>query len=142
MKHRAFSLLETVVASAMLAVLLTVSLKMVGTVAAGRNANRLRQTAVEETANAMERLGTLTWDELSTDRVEAIRLDAATASVLPEPDVHIGIVEAADATLAAVPAVRVIVSIRWRNTAGAMAPPVRLVAWRHGPPNTPKEDGI
>ena len=138
MKRRGITLVETVVAAAMLAMLLSVCLKMTNVVATGRKANHLRQTALQETANTMEHLAVLTWDQLSSDRVEQVRLDAMAQSVLPEPAVEISIAEPPGETEAK----RVSVSIGWSTSQDTAAAPIKLTAWRYAPVQATATDAV
>ena len=63
-----YVLLDVVTGTALLAVLLTVSLKMFATMSSGRAAIENRAVALQLVAGAIERAAALPWDQITTER--------------------------------------------------------------------------
>lgn len=122
------TLLETVVAAAMLTGIMTVCLQMLGVVAAQHRVIEKRQMAIREAANAMERLSAMPWDELTTETLqdEKLKLSDAASRRLTGAELTVDVTESSDP----VDAKRIALSIRWKDRAGQFVQPVKLTAWR------------
>ncbi len=129
MTRRGTTLLEVTVAAAMLMGMMAVCLQMFGAVAAQNRAAEIRQTAVREAANAMERLRAVSWDELTAKNLQNVRLSEEASRALPGGELRIESTVPTDES----DAKRIAVSVRWQDRTGRFMQPVRLVAWRYRP---------
>ncbi len=129
MNRRGFTMLEMVVAAALLGTLLIVTLKMLGAVADWRRDADRRQLAVIEAANVMEWLSARPWDELTPEAVADVRLPESVTRQLPGAELKIEVVDSPAGEKP--PAKRIAVSIRWRDRAGRMVQPVAVTMWRY-----------
>jgi hypothetical protein len=119
-------LLEMFVSCALLGVLLVICLEMVAAMAAQRRTADQRQMAVIEVGNVMERLAARGFDDLTPRTVAAERLPAAVAEKLPGAELKVEVSNgSADPA-----AKRIVVALRWKDRAGVLLPPVRLVTWK------------
>ncbi|MBU4273499.1 MAG: hypothetical protein KKA28_16690 [Planctomycetes bacterium] len=122
------TILELVVAGALLGTLLVVCLKMIGAVADWRRESDRRQLALFEAANLMERVADRPWDELTPEAVAAVRLPDNIRERLPGAELKIEVSDSPPERKP--PSKRIAVSIRWRDRAGRMLPPVSIATWR------------
>lgn len=120
------TLLETIVAAAMLTGMMTVCLQMLSVVAAQHRATETRQLAIREAANVMERLSAMPWDELTTETLEAEKLSESASRRLTGAELTIDVTESSDP----LDEKRIALSIRWKDRAGQFIRPVKLTAWR------------
>lgn len=128
MKRRGFTMLEMIVAAALLGTLLVVSLNMLGAAADWRRAADRRQLALFEAGNIMERIAARPWDQLTDEALADVRLPERIGRRLPGAELKI---EVTDSPPTEKPASkRIAVSIRWRDRAGTLLPPVGLTTWR------------
>ncbi|MEE8451060.1 MAG: hypothetical protein V3R99_04065 [Thermoguttaceae bacterium] len=126
MHRRAMTLLETIVAAAMLTGIMTVCLQMLSVVAAQHRVTEARQMAIREAANTMERLSAMPWDELATETLQSEKLSELATQRLTGAELTIDITESSDP----LDAKRIALSIRWKDRAGQFVRPVKLTAWR------------
>lgn len=127
MKRRGFTLMETLVAGVILAATLTVCLQMLVTFAARNRAIRIRQTAIQEAANAMERLAASSWDDLTPGRVKNMRLGEEARQVLPGGKLEIDITPASEGPEAK----RITAIVSWTSPHDPSTRSVRLLAWKY-----------
>ena len=120
--RRGISLMEVAVAVGMLAVALAVTLQALGWVAADRRAAGRRQRALAEASNALERLASRPWGELTPEALKSAALPPEAADALPGGELRAEVAEG-DAGLK-----RLRVEVRWRGR-GADEAPVRLTTW-------------
>jgi hypothetical protein len=122
-----FTMVEVTLSVFLLAIAMTTTVQIAGTMARERRSVERRSWALHEVANLMERLTAKPWDELTSDSardasrslVEAIRrkLPGGELSIAVE-ETHDGIAEK-----------RVAIQLRWRDRVGVWERPVRLNAW-------------
>ena len=124
--RRAFTVLELLVAMAILVVLMATCLKWFTATASQRRAAQWRQTALREAANQMERLAAQSWEELSSERAAKLVLSEEARQVLPEAALAIQVTRPADQP----DAKQLAVTVRWRPRPETPEAQVRLVAWR------------
>jgi len=120
-------LLEVIVAGVLVAAVMSICLRMLHATAAAHRAAERRQTAVWEAANVMERLGALSWDELTEQRAAEMQLSQEVRRQLPGGELQI---ELAD-TPAEPQARLVVVLVRWQDRSGRFVRPVQLAAFRY-----------
>src|SRR5262249_14331510 len=131
--RRGYSLLEMVIASALLGAVLTVALNTFHWIAVDRRASDQEQEALAEVANQMERIGSRPWDSLTNEGLRDVRLSDHAKRQLPG-----AVLEASVGTEAATPeAKRISIELAWRNRAGQMTLPTRLVAFVYQPSGGP-----
>ncbi len=122
-----FTLVEALVSCLMLAALTTLCLQLVGVSAAQRRTASLREIALQEAANAMERAAAVRWDELTPEAMKSTSLSPEAGNALPG-----GILAVDVQHLAEIPeAKRITVDVRWEPSRGKPVEHVRLVAWKY-----------
>lgn len=134
-RPRGFTLLEIFVASLLLAALLVISLSMIAATTAHRQSVVRQQVALVEAANAMERLWTLPWDELTAERAAKLALSPEAKRSLADGVLQITVAEPEGD----LPGKRITVQIAWTPRSGLPAEQVRLVAWRFQPVDEAEE---
>jgi prepilin-type N-terminal cleavage/methylation domain-containing protein len=124
MRRRGMTLIELVVAAALLATVLVVCLQLLAATALQRRAANQRQLALQEVENTIERLTAKPWNELTPQTT--VQLPAAVRSRLPGAELKVEV-----ATAPAEPsAKRIAVSLRWKDHSGQFTKPVAIVTWR------------
>jgi prepilin-type N-terminal cleavage/methylation domain-containing protein len=125
--RRGYSIIELLVATALLATLLTVCVQLSGTATAEQRAVGQRQAAMNEAANVLERLSIRPWDELTDKNLSELPLSAAARQSVPEARLEVRVVQPAGQ-----PGVkRISVLVRWPDRDGRPERTVRLTAWRY-----------
>lgn len=123
--RRAFTLVEVIVSSILLATVVVTVAPLLGWVAAERRAAAQRQFAMQEAENLMERITLLDWTELTSDRLAQWDLSSEAAEVLPDRQLTATVEEVPGPP----PARRVQIVLTWQNRAGETVSPVRLTSW-------------
>ncbi len=120
--RRGYTLLEVATAGALLAVAMTMSVQVLGWLAADRRAVDCRREAAQEAANVMERLAATPWDDLTPEALGAATLSPEALKALPGGTLK--------ATVVPVGALkRLAVEVRWVAAGGRPESPVRLTSW-------------
>jgi Tfp pilus assembly protein PilV len=119
-----FTVIETMLAVGVL----TVALVMVAQVAAWSLTQReraaVRQEALEQAANVLEKARSLPWDQLTPEWAAAQKLPEALSQRLDQPVLAVRV-----QAIGAAPLTRkVTVEVRWKQSDTVPAPPVRLEA--------------
>jgi len=125
-RRQGYALLDVTVALFVAVTAMTVTVKVLGWMAAERRAGDRRQWASQEAANVLERAVAGPYDALTAERVRALASAAKAETVLPGAAWD---VEVADDPAAPRPARRVSLRLRWRDRSGGWGAPVRLSAW-------------
>ena len=135
-QRHGFTLLEIVVSGALLAVVLTVSARMVWTIARQREAILDRQTALCEAGNVMERIFARPWDQLSDEALQSVRPSDDFQRALPGGKLSIELTSLAEDPAAK----RILVKLSWMHEPDQPDRSVQLVALRYqiAPP---RDDG-
>ena len=120
-------MVEIAVASLLLAISMTVTVQVLGWVAAERRAADRRQCAIGEAANIFERLAARPWEKLTPEAVKQVPLSENARRTLPDAELTVGVSDAGQEGDARKIALR----IRWKNRSGGWDAPVRLVAWTY-----------
>jgi type II secretory pathway pseudopilin PulG len=126
MIRRGMTILELVVAGALLGTLLVVCLQMLSATARQHRAADQRQLALLEVENALEHLAARPWTELTAQSVAPPKLAPSVRNRLPGAEWNIEIAPSPADPLAK----RIAVSLRWQDQAGQFVKPVRIVTWR------------
>jgi prepilin-type N-terminal cleavage/methylation domain-containing protein len=125
--RRGFTLLEILVSCVLLATLLTLCLQLVGVSAAQRKSAGLRETALLEAANALERVYAGRWEDLTPETAGRLSLSDQAASSLPGGNLTVEVQTPEDDPAAK----RIAVEVRWEPGRGKPPEHVRLVAWKY-----------
>jgi len=126
MRRRGMTLLELVVAGALLGTILVVCLQLLAATAEQRRAADQRQLAVLEVENAMERLAARPWDELTPQAVATPQLSPSVRGRLPGAELKVEVTASPAEPLAK----RIAILLRWQDRSGQFTQPVRIVTWR------------
>lgn len=122
--RRGLTLVEITIAVFLLAVSMTLTVRVLGWVASERRAGERRQCATREAANVVEHLTALPWERVTADTARSLTLSDTARMSLPSGELNATVDEPAGGD-----AKRVSVRIRWRNRGGDWDAPVRLTAW-------------
>lgn len=133
MKRRGFSLTETMLALAVAGAATVLMAQLLITVANQRRVQQQRQVALSEIANRLEQAATLSWDELTQERLEQTPLPPIVQGVLPEAKLTAAVTEDSGEPRSR----RILIELSWTNRAGERLPPVGLSAWRFSPEGQP-----
>jgi hypothetical protein len=125
--RRGSLLAEVAMATVMLMIAMTLTVKVLGYVGIQRRAAEHRQRAVQEVANVMERLTAYPYDELTADRARQMALSPSSRQVLPGAELVVDVAE--DSPGGGRSAKRIAVRLRWRGRGGEWEAPVRLTTW-------------
>jgi hypothetical protein len=118
-------LIELLVCGALLGVVLTTAIPTLRWILHQRRFIQQREAAVLEVDNLLERLTSVGWNDLTTDRAAQFQLAPTVAAQLPGSRLEIKVDTDADDPRAK----RVHVELTWETTRGQPAPPVRLTTW-------------
>ena len=129
-RRRGFTMLEIAVSAVMLATVMSVTVRLLGSLAAGRRAAERRLCAVQEVANLMERVTARPWGEVTPEGIRSVTLSPRALQALPGAELAATV----DDALGNRGEKRINLRLRWRDRAGTWTAPVRLTAWiyRHG----------
>lgn len=111
----------------MLMIAMTLTMKVLGWVAAERRTWDRRQWASQEVANLMERLTARPYESVTSSTVEKIGLSPQARQRLPDAELNVEVGENGPA--GGQDSKRIEVRLRWHNRAGEWDAPVRLVSW-------------
>jgi len=125
--RRGVLLPELAMATVMLMIGMTLTVKVLGYAGQQRRAAEQRERAVQEAANAMERLTARPFDEVNPDRAAALAISPASLPSLPGAELSVTVDESRPGPGRS--AKRIAVRLRWRNRAGDWDAPVRLTTW-------------
>jgi hypothetical protein len=133
MKHprRGAFLLEAAVAGAMLAILLTLSLRLMTVAANERRTSEKRAIAIEQLASMVERARMLGWQKTNAQQLADLALPSSLENLLPGAALRWEVEEVNSGP----PAKMVRAELRWQSpTAGAAPLTTRLTYWTFAPP--------
>jgi Tfp pilus assembly protein PilV len=119
-----FTMVEVAASAFLLAAAMTLTVQVLGWVAAERRAADRRQCAVQEVGNLMEHLAARPWDRLSPEAIRDVAMGEAARRRLPGAELSVSVDESRGPD-----AKRIALRLRWRNRAGTWEAPVRLAAW-------------
>lgn len=132
-RRRGFTLLECVVAGALMLVVLALATQLFLWDSRERREVWRRQVAQQEAANALERLSLAPYDAISTKSLAEVRLSEEAQAWLPEGAIQ---ATASDVTVPRTGR-RIDVQVRWGAAGDAPIAPVRLSGWRFAPGGAP-----
>jgi Tfp pilus assembly protein PilV len=125
--RRGSTLLEMMIAAAMLGTLLTVCLQLCQAAAGQRRAADQRQCATLELANLMDRIAAQPWEELTAAALAGERPSPWAAGQLPGAELKVDISAPGDEPDAR----RITAALRWQDRSGRLGPPLQLTTWRY-----------
>jgi type II secretory pathway pseudopilin PulG len=120
----AITMVELVVAIAILAVLLASSMKMIYLVTTHQRAAERRDVALEAVQAVAEQAGNIPWQQLTPEAANQLKIPAAAASFLPDAELKLTVSDETDP-----PARRVLVELHWNAKSSVKAAPVRMTTW-------------
>ena len=129
-RRRGSMLVETAIGIALALVVMIAVAQLVAVVAKQRHEVAQTRLATQVVANVMERLIVLPWDELTAEVAERFTVVHESAAALDDPQLSITVSNTGDT----LPTKQIEIAISWRDQANRRVEPVRLVAWRHQPP--------
>jgi prepilin-type N-terminal cleavage/methylation domain-containing protein len=123
--RRAFTLLEVVIAAAMLAVLLTTSVQMLRALSIHQRASERRAVALEAAEAAADQVANIPWDQLTAESAKKATIPKQLASYLPGAKLSVSLDEEPTPT----PSRRIHIDLTWNGAHGQPVAPVRLTSW-------------
>jgi Tfp pilus assembly protein PilE len=131
------TVLELVAAGSILSVLLVVCSQMLSRTAVQQQAISNRRAAIQMTANAMERISTLPWEELDEAAAETIATTVVSQKMLRNARLKVSI-EELDETLRQK---KIRITATWKEDSDEVERKQQLTAWRYAEPsNSGTED--
>jgi hypothetical protein len=119
------TLLECMMALALLATAFTLGAQALGWSAAQRRLGDQRHAALQEAANCLERVRQLNWDELHDERLAQMELSYQPPARIPSATLHVAAEPTDDPE-----AMKVQVEIQWLSRSGTPLQ-ISLVTWRY-----------
>ena len=111
----------------MLAIVMTLTVKVLGFAGQQRRSADHRQRAVLEVANVMERITADPFDEITAERARRFSISPATAGSLSGSELAIDVTEEQPGPGRS--AKRIAIRLRWKGRSGEWEAPVRLTTW-------------
>ena len=127
MKRSGVTIIETTIAMAILAVVITTSIQALVGVAAVRRANQQRLLAQQEAANLMEQLFAVRWEDLNDDTAASLQLSAEAAKRLRGAKLKVTLARPDDELAP----IQIRIEISWPDHTSQTTKPVKLVALRY-----------
>ena len=126
-QRRGFTLLEIIIAGAILTSLTVIALQMMRNVSIQRRSLADRRAAIQAADNVMERLFALPWDDLTEERIAELNFVGSQSSAERDVKVAIHSVEQP------MPGRRIAVRVDWRSRVVEEQLSTRITAWRFQP---------
>jgi hypothetical protein len=126
-RRRGSLLVEVAMAGVLLTIAMTLTIRVLGTVAAERRASEHRQRALVEVANLMERITAYPFDEVTPEVARRLKLSPPAERSLPDSELAVDIASSEPGQGRS--AKRIAIKLRWRTAGGEWAAPVRLTSW-------------
>jgi hypothetical protein len=127
--RRGSLLAEVAMATVMLMIAMTLTVKVLGYVGLQRRMADHRQRAVLEVANLMERLTAHPFEEITPELAHQAKLSPSALQALPGAELAVEVGERAPSPGPGRSARRVAIRLRWRGRSGDWESPVRLTTW-------------
>ena len=124
-RRRGFTMVEITASVVLLATAMSLTVQLLGGLAAERRAAERRLCAVQEAANLMERVAARPWEEVTPEGLRTVSLSPGALRALPGAELE----AAVDDASAGRGEKRIDLRLRWRDRAGTWTAPVRLTAW-------------
>ena len=123
--RRAFTLLEVIVAAAMLAVLLTTSVQMLRALSIHQRATERRAVGLEAAEAVADQVANIPWDQLTAESAKKVIIPKQLDSYLPGAKLSVSLDEEPTPTASR----RIHVDLTWNGADGQAVAPVRLTSW-------------
>jgi hypothetical protein len=121
------SVLEVTLALLVLGVAITGLVQLIATAAAQRHVSETRRLAAQEVANQAERIALQSWDDLTAERLAAVKPSELLLATVPSAKL-----QATVAAEAGPPeAKRVRIEVQWTDASGQSPAPIGLTVWKH-----------
>jgi prepilin-type N-terminal cleavage/methylation domain-containing protein len=124
-RRRGFTLIELMVTLVIIAIAISLTVEVIGWVAAERRSLDRRHCALQEAVNLMERLTARPFEQLTADSVRDAVLSQDVAGSLPHGELTVSVRD----ENTPVNSKQVRVQIRWQSRTGQWQAPVRLTSW-------------
>jgi hypothetical protein len=118
---------ELAMATVMLTIAMSLTVKVLSYAGQARRAADQRQRAIVKAANAMERITAEPFEEVTPERARRLANSAASADSLPGAELAVEVGEESPGPGRS--AKRIAVRLRWKGRSGEWEAPVRLVTW-------------
>lgn len=125
--RRGALLAEMTIAAAMLAVVMVLTVKVLGFAGQQRRSAEQRQRAMLEVANLMERITAEPFEEVTPERAHRLSIAPETARSLPGAEVAVEVTEERPGPNRS--GKRIAVRLRWKGRSGEWEAPARLTTW-------------
>jgi hypothetical protein len=123
---------EVAMAAVVLMIGMALTVKIVGFVASERRQTELRQRAILEVGNLMERLTGYPYQDISAELARKLSQPETTGQKLRGSELTVDVTESEIKPGRF--SKRIAIRLRWRNRAGQWDAPVRLTSWMERPP--------
>jgi hypothetical protein len=120
-------LAEVTMASVLLMIAMTLTVKVLGYVALERRASERRHRAVLEVANVMEQITAYPFEVVTPNLAGRMTLSPVARQSLPDAELKVDVAESQAG--ASRSAKRISIKLRWRARTGEWEAPVRLTSW-------------
>ena len=125
--RRGSLLVEVAMATVLLMIVMTLTVKVTGFVALERRASERRQRAMLEVANMMERITAYPFADVTSDLASRMTLSPAVRQSLPDSELAVDVADSQPGPGRS--AKRIAITLRWRGRDGEWVAPVRLNSW-------------
>lgn len=123
--HRAFTLLEVIIAAGMLAVLLTTSVRMLRALSIYQRGSERRATALEAVQAVSDQIANTPWDQLTAESAKKATIPKQLDNFLPGAKLSASLEDEPTPTASR----RIHVELTWNGPDGQSSAPVRLTSW-------------
>jgi len=126
-RRRGSLLAEVTMATVLLMIAMTLTIKVLGVVALERRNSERKQRAVMEVANLMERITAFPFEQVTPGLAGRMTVSDAVRQSLPDSELAVDVVGSEPG--AGRRAKRIAIKLRWRGRSGEWEAPVRLTSW-------------
>ena len=123
--RRAFTLLEVIIAAAMLAVLLTASVQMLRALSIHQRASERRAVALEAVQAVADQVANFPWEQLTAESAKKVTIPKQLAGYLPGAKLSVSLDKEPTPTESR----RIHIDLTWNGADGQAVAPVRLTSW-------------
>ncbi len=127
--RRGSLLVEVAMATVLLMIAMTLTVKVLSWVANERRSSDRRERATAEVANLMERITAYGYDQVTPGLAAGMALSQAARQSLPDAELTVDIAASREDAPARPSSKRIGIRLRWRNRSGEWDAPVRLTSW-------------
>jgi hypothetical protein len=123
--HRAFTLLEVVIAAGMLAMLLTTSVQMLRSLSIYQRGSDRRAVALQAVQAVSDQIANTPWNQLTAESAKKVMIPKQLENYLPGAKLSVSLEDEATHTASR----RIHVDLTWNGLDGQSSAPVRLTTW-------------